>query len=115
MGTPQERHKKGHMIMNRFEMDLNKERKKAATQVGRTHDKGRRDAQTKHTSKWDGVHPKIFPRWRWEAQITAFKEYKDGESSNTQDNTGRPQTPQNRERKEHEQEFGKTTAAAPSA
>ena len=45
------------------------------------------DAQTKQKSKWDGVHPKIFSCCTSEAQITAFKEYTEGTSSDTKDNT----------------------------
>ena len=72
-----------------------------------------RDAQTKHKSRWDGVHPERFSCWRWEAQITEFKEYKDEKLSDTKDNTSwQKSTEQRKNWKEHEQEFGMETEAS---
>ena len=45
-----------------------------------------REAQRKHSSKWNDVHPRRFSCWRWKAQIAEFKEYNDGMSA---DVTGR--------------------------
>ena len=88
-----ERHKQGHMMMSRYEMNPNQERKNCypggqATSQGQTQTRSHqkslrtgglqwwRDVQKMHRSKWDGVHPKRFSCWRWDAQITEFTEYR---------------------------------------
>ena len=47
-----------------------------------------REAQRKHSSKWNGVHPRPFSCWRWKSQIAEFKEYKDGMSADATKNAG---------------------------
>jgi hypothetical protein len=42
--------------------------------------------QNRYHSKWDGVHPRRFHVWRWEAQLTNF--YGEVETPNTQDDVG---------------------------
>ena len=57
-----------------------------------------REARRKHSSKWNGVHPRRFSCWRWEAQIAEFKEYKDGMSADVTKNAGWLAAAQDRKR-----------------
>ena len=55
-------------------------------------------ARRKHSSKWNGVHPRCFSCWRWEPQIAEFKEYKDGMSADVTKNAGWLAAAQDRKR-----------------
>ena len=71
-----ERHRKGHKIMGRYEVDPNRERQKLLAQVGRPRGKGRHRIKMGRSTSQNMLEV--------EAQITEFKEYKDGKSSDTQ-------------------------------
>ena len=84
-------HKQGHVIISKYEMDPNKERTKLlhgwAGNMARADTNSSKALKNKmltvveigaekHKSKLDVAHPKRFSCWRWEAQITEFKEDK---------------------------------------
>ena len=102
-------------VLERFDMDQNKQRlffshrwagyiarSGTDTQTAMASRTGGlqwwREARRKHSSKWNGVHPRRFSCWRWEAQIAEFKEYKDGMSADVTKNAGWLAAAQDRKR-----------------
>ena len=88
-----ERHKKRHMVVNRYEMERKKlphrwaghvaraDTDTEASRALRTRGYNGGEVHTQHTRhNRDGVHPKRSSCWRREAQITVIKEYKDAKT-----------------------------------